>query len=312
MSTTQIPASPRLRVSASFAGLVAATHTPMNADGSLNLAAVEKQAEHLTANQIIAAFICGSTGEAHSLSVDERKQMTRRWSEVLKGSPLKLIVHVGHNSLPEAQALAADAACHGVHAISALAPNYFKPAAVSDLVDFCAAVAGAAPQLPFYFYDIPALTGVNLSMPDFLTQASKRIPNLAGLKFTNPDFASLQQCLAHGNGTFDILYGNDEILLAALAFGIRGAVGSTYNLIAPTFHRLIAAFERNDLPAARAEQLKTLNFVRICASFGYLPAAKAAMSLLGVDCGPVRLPLRALDNDQKARLFDSLKSTGLF
>jgi N-acetylneuraminate lyase len=292
-------------------GLIAATHTPMNNDGSLNLAAVEKQAAHLLANKITAAFVCGSTGEAHSLSVDERKQMTRRWSELLKGSPLKLIVHVGHNSLPEARGLAADAARHGADAISALAPNYFKPATVADLVDFCAEIAGAAPEVPFYFYDIPALTGVSLSMPDFLSQASQRIPNLAGLKFTNPDLASLQECLVHSDRAFDILYGNDEILLAALAFGIRGAVGSTYNLIAPIFHRLIAAFERNDLAVARAEQLKTLAFVRVCQGFGYLPAAKAAMSFLGVDCGPVRSPLRALNDDQKSRLFDALKSANL-
>ncbi len=295
-----------------FTGLIAATHTPMNGDGSLNLAVVEKQAAHLMANGLTAAFICGSTGESHSLSLDERKQMIRRWRDVLKGVPLKLIVHVGHNSLPEAQALAAQAARHGAHAISALAPNYFKPGTVRELVDFCAAIAATAPEVPFYFYDIPALTGVNLSMPDFLTEAMARIPNLAGLKFTNPDFVSLQQCLAHSNGAFNILYGNDEILLAALTFGVRGAVGSTYNLIAPTFRSLLQAFGRGDLEAARAEQLKSVEFVRICAGFGYLRAAKAGMTLVGVDCGPVRLPLRPLDDSEKDSLFNALRSTGLF
>lgn len=284
----------------------------MNLDGSINLSVVEKQAAHLIAHKNTAAFICGSTGEAHSLSVGERQQMTRRWSEVLKGTPLKLIVHVGHHALPDAQALAADAARHGAHAISALAPSYFKPATVADLVDFCAAIAQAAPETPFFFYDIPALTGVNLSMPDFLSAAKERIPNFAGLKFTNPDFASLQQCLNHPAGPFDILYGNDEILLAALSFGIRGAVGSTYNLISPTFHQLLEAFDRGDLAAARAEQLKTLEFVRICASFGYLRAAKAAMLLHGIDCGPVRLPLRPLDKDGRYRLFEALRKTELF
>lgn len=70
-------------------GLISATHTPMNSDGTLNLALVEQQAAHLPAHHNTAAFICGSTGEARSLSVDERKQMTHRWSEVLKGSSLK-------------------------------------------------------------------------------------------------------------------------------------------------------------------------------------------------------------------------------
>ena len=289
-------------------GLIAATHTPMKKDGSLNLAVVEKQAAHLLAQKITAVFICGSTGESHSLSVEERLQMTRRWGEVLKGTALKLIVHIGHNALPEAQALAADAAKRGAYAISALAPNYFKPASVSDLVDFCAAVAGAAPTLPFYFYDIPALTGVSLPMPQFLKTAMKRIPNFAGLKFTNPDFASLQECLA-GAG-YDILYGNDELLLGALAFGVRGAVGSTYNQIAPTYHRLIAAFNRGDLPVARAEQLNGLKFVRICSGFGYARAAKTVMSFLGVDCGPVRLPQRALSAIECKQLQRQLDEAG--
>lgn len=294
-----------------FTGLIAATHTPMAGDGSLNLDAVERQAAHLLAHQITAAFICGSTGECHSLAVEERLQMARRWSEVTRGTPLKLIVHVGHNALPEAQALAADAARRGAHAIAALAPNYFKPATVADLVDFCAAVAAAAPEVPFYFYDIPALTGVSLSMPEFIEQARTRIPNFAGLKFTNPDHVSLQRCLAVAGGALDILYGNDEMLLAALAFGVRGAVGSTYNLIAPIFHRLLRAFDRGDLAGARAEQLWTVEFVRICDRFGYLRAAKAAMSLVGVECGPVRRPLRPLDDGERARLFEALSASGL-
>ncbi len=283
----------------------------MKGDGSLNLAVVEQQAALLVANRVRAAFICGSTGESHSLSVEERARMTQRWSEVVRGTPLKLIVHVGHNALPEAQTLAALASRHGAHAIAALAPSYFKPATVEDLVDFCAAVAATAPELPFYFYDIPALTGVNLPMPELLPQARQRIPSFAGLKFTNPDHVSLQQCLAMAGEDLDIYYGNDEILLGALAFGVRGAVGSTYNLIAPIFQRLLGAFQRGDLAAARAEQLRGVEFIRICAGFGYLRAAKASMSLLGVDCGPVRSPLRPLGGPERKRLFEALTASGL-
>jgi N-acetylneuraminate lyase len=293
-------------------GLVAATFTPMTEAGSLNLAAIEKQAAHLLNHEITAAFICGSTGEGLSLSADERRQMTRRWGEVIQGTPLKLIVHVGHNALPEAQALAAEAQRCGAHAISALAPNYFKPATVADLVDTCAAVASAAPAVPFYFYDIPSMTGVHFPMREFLELAAQRIPTLAGLKFTNADHASLQQCLACSRGAFDILYGNDECLLSAWVLGVRGAVGSTYNLIAPVFHRLLAAFERADFAAAQAEQLKAVEFARLCSRFGYLAAAKAAMRFVGVDCGPVRLPLRPLTPAQAAELRQQLDAADLW
>src|SRR5436309_15547312 len=128
-------------------GLVAATHTPFHADGSLNLAVVEKQAAHLLANDVKFAFICGTTGESHSLTIDERRALAVRWMEVARGSELKVIVHVGTNCLPDARVLAAQAQSLGAAAMSALAPSYFKPRGVAALVDCCAEIASAAPAL---------------------------------------------------------------------------------------------------------------------------------------------------------------------
>src|SRR5271170_4574767 len=107
-------------------GLVAATHTPFDADGQLNLAAVAKQAEHLHRAGVNAVFICGSTGESHSLTVAERLALAQRWSEVVRGSKLRLVVHVGSNCLADARALAGQAQTLGVAAIAALSPSYFK------------------------------------------------------------------------------------------------------------------------------------------------------------------------------------------
>src|SRR5262245_19772074 len=177
-----------------FRGFVAATHTPFAADGSLNLAAVEKQAAHLLANQVTTAFIGGSTGESHSLTLDERHHLATRWFEVAHGTDLQVIVHVGSNCLEDARVLARQAQVLGAAAISALAPSYFKPSSVETLIACCAHVAEAAPDTPFYFYDIPALTGVSLPMPDFLRQAGDRVPHLAGIKFTNVDFMAYQLC----------------------------------------------------------------------------------------------------------------------
>jgi N-acetylneuraminate lyase len=108
-------------------GLVAATHTPFHSDGSLNLAVVETQAAHLLANGVNRAFIGGTTGESHSLSLAERRALTERWMDVTKGSDLKVIVHVGANCLGDVRDLAAQAQALGAEAISALTPSYFKP-----------------------------------------------------------------------------------------------------------------------------------------------------------------------------------------
>ena len=315
MPNPPFPASPGLSVSASssrLTGLVAATHTPFHADGSLNLTIVEKQAAHLLANGVQTAFIGGSTGESHSLTLDERRALAQRWMEVAKGNQLKVVVHVGANCLADAEALARQAQELGAAAISALSPSYFKPSSVAVLIDCCAQIASAAPATPFYFYDIPALTGVNLSMPDFLTKARSRIRNLVGLKFSNPDLMTYQLCLNADAGAFDCPWGIDEALLAALALGAQGGVGSTYNFAAPIYHRLMRAFANNDWDTARAQQLRSVRTVQVLSSHGYMGAAKSVMKMLGVDVGPARLPNTSLNAEQATKLEAELRTMGFF
>ena len=299
-------------MSSKLTGLVAATHTPFHADGSLNLAAVEKLAEHLARTGVRAAFIGGTTGESHSLTVDERLALARRWSDVLRGTALKLIVHVGGNCLADARALAAQATELRADAIAALAPSYFKPKSLDVLVACCAEIAAAAPGVPFYFYDIPSMTGVSLPMPRFLEAAADRIPTLAGIKFSNPDLMAYQQCLHASGGRFDMPWGTDEYLLAALAVGAVGGVGSTYNFAAPLYTRLLAAFEKGDLPAARVEQYRSVRLVELLAGYGFMSAAKAVMGFLGVPVGPARLPHANLATEQSAALRSSLEEMGFF
>ena len=237
-------------------GLVAATHTPFQPDGQLNLAGVERQAEHLHGNGVKTVFIGGSTGESHSLTVEERLTLARRWSEVVRGTGLRLVVHVGSNCLANARTLAAQAQELRADAIAALAPSYFKPKSLDALVACCADIAGTAPAVPFYFYDIPVLTGVQFPMPEFLAVAADRIPTLASIKFTNADLMAYQNCLHAQDARFDIPWGVDEYMLAA----------------------------------ARAEQFRSVQLIELLAGFGYMAAAKAVMGLLGVEVGPARLP----------------------
>ncbi len=301
-----------MKPSRPLVGLVAAVHTPFRADGSLHLDVVEAQAAHLRAHGIDLAFVGGSTGESHSLSVEERRALARRWTGAARGTGLGVVVHVGANCLADSRALAAQAEELGAVAISALAPSYFKPRDLETLVACCAEVAAAAPATPFYFYDIPSLTGVSLPMPEFLERAPARVPTLAGMKFTSPDLAAYQLCLRAGGGAFDVPYGVDEWLLAALALGARGGVGSTYNFAAPLYRRMLGAFAAGDLAAARAEQLRSAELVHVLAGFGYMGASKAVMGMLGVDVGPPRLPHVALAPGRVAELRGRLEALGFF
>lgn len=293
-------------------GLVTATHTPFHADGSLNLDSVEKQAAFLLAKGVSTVFIGGSTGESHSLTFEERHLLAKCWMAVTKGTAMRVVVHVGANCVADAKALADQAEDLGVAAIAALTPMYFKPKNVAVLVDTMAPIAAAAPDTPFYFYDIPSMTGVSLSMPDFLEQAREKMPNLAGIKFTNPDLMAYQYCLRADGGAWDIPFGCDEHMLGALAMGAKGAVGSGFNFAAPIYSRLLAAFAQNDFAAARTEQFRGVQIISLLVSYGYMGAAKAVMSMLGVDVGPARLPNTTLSAEEKTRLQGELEALGFF
>jgi dihydrodipicolinate synthase/N-acetylneuraminate lyase len=203
-------------------GLVAATHTPFHSDGSLAPEVVPMQAAHLAKNGVGIAFITGSTGEAHSLTLDERLAMFAAWAAAGPANNLRVVAHVGSNCLEDAKAFTAAAADHGFEAVAGLAPSYFKPSRLEALVEWCAEIAAAAPRLPFYYYDIPSLTGVHFDMIDFLTAAAARIPNLAGIKFANDDLATFARCVQFDGGRFDIPWGIDEKLVDALGAGALG------------------------------------------------------------------------------------------
>lgn len=294
-----------------LSGLIAAPHTPFRADGSVALDLIAQQARLLTQNGVRGAFICGTTGEGPSLTSEERRQIAEAWVAA-RPANLAVIVHVGHLSLGEARALAAHAQAIGADATAAVAPSFFKPASQTELVAWCAQLAAAAPKLPFYYYTIPSFTGVSLSAADFLAAAEAQIPNLAGIKFTFENLMDFQRATAHAAGKFNVLFGRDEILLAGLGLGAKGAVGSTYNFAAPLYNRIIEAFNRGDLASARADQMRAVDFISVLDRHGGLAAGKSVMKFLGVDCGPVRLPLRALTAAEESSLRAALEKIGFF
>lgn len=299
-------------MAARLTGLVAATHTPFHADGSLNLDVIEQQAAGLIAAKVSAAFITGTTGECSSLTIEERIAVTHRWTAVVKGSPLKVIVHVGSNCQADSVTLAQTAAACGAAGFSAFAPSYFKPANMADLLRFLEPITTAGSALPFYFYDIPSMTAVSLSMVEFLEQAPAKLPNLAGIKYTNSDLVQLQELLRFDPGRFDILFGTDEALLAAWTLGVKGAVGSTYNFAAAIYHRVLAAFDRGDWETARQQQAESVRLVRLLCRYTYLPASRHVLTLQGIPVGPTRSPLKQLSTDEQTALERDLQSSGLW
>jgi len=294
-----------------FAGLIPATYTPLAADGAVDVDAIAPLTEQLLADGVSGLYVCGSTGEGVSLAADERRQVAKAFMAAAR-CRVPVIVHVGHDSLAEAAALAAHAADIGVDAISAMPPCYFPIRDAAMVVESAAAVAAAAPKLPFYYYHIPAMTGVAIDVVEFLKQAGDRIPNFAGVKYTANTLHEFQECVALDGGRFEMLSGYDEMLLPALAVGARAAVGSTFNVASPLYRRLIAAFTAGDLDRARQEQLRAVAMIRVLMRFPFHPAMKAVLAMIGTPCGHCRPPLPRLSRADEERLRESLEAIGFF
>lgn len=290
--------------------LIAATYAPMNYDGSLNIGIIRKYSQFLINNKVEGVFMNGSTGDFVSLSIAERKEVTLAWSQN-KSPNLYLIDHVGDPSLKIAKELAKFAS-DKVDAIAVLAPYYFKLDNTEKLVTYCREVAACAPNLPFYYYHIPVLSGANLNMLDFLKIASKEIPNLAGIKFTNNNLIEYLHCMNFENGKYNILFGFDELFISSLPLGATGWVGSTYNHLAPLYYKIKELFEAGNMKEASDLQTKAIRFVEILDSKGgFNGVAKGFMKTLGIDCGPSRFPHTTLSDEAYVKIMHELDEIGI-
>lgn len=294
-----------------FKGLVAATFTPFQQDRSLHLAAIAPMVDRLVGQKIAALYVLGSTGEGASLTFDERCAVAESFVNAASGR-LPVIVQVGSESLAQARQLAAHASRVGADAISAVSPVYFKPDSVETLVASMAEIAGGAPDLPFYYYHIPSVTGVGVSAVEFLKLAEQQIANLRGVKFTSQNVFEFQTCVEYAQERLQILWGFDEMLHCGLAAGAQAAVGSTYNFAPAIYQRLLAAFAAGNMETVRREQSHSQAIVRAFIPFGARGAQKAIMKMIGVDCGPCRLPVPTLTQTQYAALERDLAAIGFF
>lgn len=288
--------------------LFAATYAPMKTTGELNLDLVHAYAGFLKNNEVYGAFINGSTGDFVSLSTHERNQLLEQWAA--HKEDLKLINHVGHTNLREAQEMAQHSR-DKADGIAALAPFYFVPQDLNKLLDYCASIAEHAPELPFFYYHLPALTGANFSMEAFIPLAKEHIPNFAGVKFTENNLVAFQKNNA-AHQDLHVLFGVDEAFLPSLALGAKGWVGSTYNQLAPLYHAIKQAFEAGEIIKANQLQGLAISFVeQLDGLGGFNGMGKSFMRLLGMDCGPSRYPHTTAETNQLNTVMETFKRSGL-
>lgn len=295
-------------------GLIDAPFTPFTADGEVNCEPIPAYAAMLARNGLKGVFINGSSGEGYMLTEEERMQLAEAWIKAKPTEDFKVIVHVGSTCVRSSRRLAAHAQAIGAFGIGAMAPPFPKVGRVEELVKYCEEIAAGAPQLPFYFYHIPAFNGAYLSMLDFLKAVDGRIPNFAGIKYTFESLYEYNRCRRYAGGKFDMLHGQDETILPCLAMGgAQGGIGGTTNYNGRVLTGIQEAWEQGDLDKARELQEFAQDVIDVICRFrGNIVGGKRIMKLIGLDLGPNRTPFQNITEEEEAALKAELEAIGFF
>lgn len=294
-------------------GLIDAPFTPFHEDGSLNLAPIPKYAALLARNGLKGVFINGSSGEGYMLTEEERMQLAEAWMAAVP-EDFKVIVHVGSTSVMSSRRLAEHAQKIGAWGIGAMATPFPKIGSIEQLCRYCEEIASAAPELPFYYYHIPAFNGAFLSMYDFLKAVDGRIPNFAGIKYTFESLYEYNRCRRYQNGKFDMLHGQDETILPCLAMGgAQGGIGGTTNYNGRCLTGILEAWEKGDLEKARQLQDFAQDVIDVICNFrGNIVGGKRIMKLIGLDLGPNRVPFISVTEEEEQELRRQLEAIDFF
>lgn len=294
-------------------GLIDAPFTPFYENGKVNCEPIAAYAKMLHKNGLQGVFINGSSGEGYMLTDEERMRLAERWvAEAPEG--FKVIVHVGSCCVKSSRALAEHAAKIGAWGIGAMAPPFPKIGRIEELVKYIEEIASGAPQLPFYYYHIPAFNGAFLPMVKLLEAVDGRVPNFAGIKYTFESIYEYNQCRMYKGGKFDMLHGQDETILPSLAMGgAQGGIGGTTNYNGRELVGIIEAWKAGDLETARERQNFSQEVINvICRYRGNIVGGKRIMKLIGLDLGKNRTPFQNMTDEEEAQMKAELEAIGFF
>lgn len=294
-------------------GLIDAPFTPFDKNGEVNYAPIGAYARMLAKNGLKGVFINGSSGEGYMLTEEERMRLAEEWMRVAPAG-FKVIVHVGSCCVKSSRMLAEHAARIGAWGIGAMAPPFPKIGRIEELVKYCEEIASGAPGLPFYYYHIPAFNGAYLPMTALLEAVDGRIPNFAGIKYTYESIYEYNQCRLYKNGKYDMLHGQDETILPALAMGgAQGGIGGTTNYNGVNLVGILDAWKAGDLEKARELQNFSQEVINvICHYRGNIVAGKRIMKLIGLDLGKNRTPFQNMTDEEENRMKAELEAIRFF
>lgn len=291
----------------SFHGMWPALLTPLTANDEVNIPALRRLLDYVLGAGMKGVYVCGSTGEWVLLSPEERMRLAEATVSHVAGQ-VPVMVHVGAASTRDTVVLAAHARDIGADAVSSVPPFYYHVNS-SGLVAHYRRIAEAA-QLPVYVYNLPTVTGVNVTVG--VIQELLDLGCIQGLKYTSYNLLEMRQIIETCGDRLTVFAGHDEIILPSLVMGVQGGIGTTYNCLPHLFVALYDAWSNGDVAQAQELQFVVDRVVLALARYNVIPSVKVAMRFLGLDCGAPRLPLCPLTDDEEMSLRTDLERAGFF
>lgn len=269
-----------------FKNVTVALNTPFTSTGELDIPATKKVVRYFFKKGIKSLYVCGSTGEGFLLTDQERKQVVEAVMEEI-GDDMTIIVHVGAAGTMQSVDLAKHAKQAGAHATSAVPCVYYRPSE-EGVYRHWTAITEAA-DLPFFIYNIPQLTGFNLSMDLFHRMLKNE--RVAGVKCSSDPAHDILRFKQAGGDDFIVFNGPDEQYLAGRMLGADAGIGGTYGAMPELYLKIEDLIRRKEFEKAQKLQIILTDLIyRLCSFASLYGAAKSIIALDGCPIGDPRLP----------------------
>ena len=291
-----------------FKGAGVAIITPMHEDGSVNYEKLEEILEYQIANSTDAIIICGTTGESSTMTHGEHlKTIKFTIDKVAKRVPV--IAGTGSNCTETAIMLSKEAASYGADALLVVTP-YYNKATQKGLIAHYTAIAEAVPETPIIIYNVPSRTGCNLQ-PATVAALVKNVKNIVGIKAASGDLSQIAKTVALAGEKLELYSGNDDQVLPVLSLGGLGVISVLSNVAPKQTHDMVMKFLEGDIKEATKLQIEAIPLVNaLFCEVNPIPV-KTAMNMMGMEVGPLRMPLCEMEECNKEILKKAMVDYGL-
>ncbi len=290
-----------------FKGAGVALVTPMNADGSVNYDKLAELIEFQIAGGTDCILTCGTTGEASTMSEEEHMDVVRFTIEKVNHR-VPVIAGTGSNCTETAVKLSVQAEEAGADGVLLVTP-YYNKATQGGLIQHFTAVASKV-KIPCILYNIPSRTGVTIQ-PETMAYLYNNVENIVGVKDATGNISMTTKLMTLVDEDFCLYSGDDDEVIPVLSVGGAGVFSVLSNIAPKEVHDMCASWFAGDVKTALKEQLRAYDLIKALFSEVNPIPVKAAMNLMGMNAGPMRLPLTEMEPQNQAKLREELVRYGL-